>query len=182
MAEEGEEGGGGGSKKLIIIIIIILLLLIGGGAAAYFFVFSKDDETTGKNGENSQEETEIGIPQEEQKEAAKLTNPLYTPAKKYTVNLRDGRHFLNVKLVAALEDPDALSYLAEREPIIDDMIVSLLGNKTTDDLRTPSGKDLLRREIHKKVNSVFSQEFINDSDTIDQTPVKQILFTEFILN
>ena len=98
------------------------------------------------------------------------------------VNLRDGRHFLTIKMVAALEDPEALSFIATREPIIDDMIISLLSNLTSEDLNTPSGKALLKREIYKKVNSVFTQTFIDDSETHDATPVKKILFTEFILN
>ncbi len=178
--EETEEGGGG--KKLIIIVFLVLLLLFGGGAAAYFLLLSPDKENSGTNSQTSQEEIDKEISSASQKEASKLSDPHYTPAKKYVVNLRDGRHFLTIKMVAALEDPEALSFLATREPIIDDMIISLLGNLTSEDLRTPEGKALLKREIYKKVNSVFTQEFVDESSSHDATPVKKILFTEFILN
>ena len=181
MAEEDAEEGGGG-KKFLIIIILILALLIGGGVAAYLMLFSSEEEPAAMGDKNSQEQIEEEISAASQKEASKLTDPLYTPAKKYVVNLRDGRHFLTIQMVAALEDPDALSFLSTREPIIDDIIISLLGNLTSEDLRTPSGKALLKREIYKKLNGLFTQEFIDDSATNDATPIKKILFTEFILN
>jgi len=182
MAEEGSEETGGGSKKFLMIVILLLLLLIGGAAAAYMFLFSTDESTATKENQTSQEQIEEDITAATQKEASKLANPIYSPAKKYVVNLRDGRHFLTIKLVVAMEDPEALEFIASREPIIDDMILSLLGNLTSEDINTPSGKTLLKREIYKKINSVFTQKFIDDSDTRDTTPVKKILFTEFILN
>lgn len=182
MAEEDDDGGGGGGKKKLLIIIILLIVLIGGGAAAYFLLFTSEPEMSAQGEQDSQQAIEEEIASASEKEASKLMNPLYTPAKKYVVNLRDGRHFLTIQMVAALEDPDALGFIATREPIIDDMIISLLGNLTSEDLRTPSGKALLKREIYKKVNSVFTQEFIDDSESKDATPVKKILFTEFILN
>ncbi len=179
MAEEDAEEGGG--KKFLLIIILIILLLAGGGAAAYFLLFSSDDSA--ETGEKPvQEQITEEVTAAGPIEASKLANPLYTPAKKYVVNLRDGRHFLTVQMVAALEDPDALAFLAKREPIIDDEIITLLGNLTSDDLRTPSGKALLKREIYKKMNGLFTQEFIDESEDHDATPVKKILFTEFILN
>jgi flagellar protein FliL len=181
MAEEDAEEGGGG-KKFLIIIILVLLLLIGGSAAAYFLVFSTEEQAAAAGGKPTPDQVAEPVTTPGQMEASKLTKPLYTPAKKYVVNLRDGRHFLTVQMVAALEDPDALSFLAKREPIIDDEIITLLGNLTSDDLRTPSGKLLLKREIYKQINGLFTQEFIDDSDDHDVTPVKKILFTEFILN
>jgi flagellar FliL protein len=180
MAEEdGEEGGG---KKFLVIIILLLLLLIGAGAAAYFLLFSAEDEDAAAGDQPSQEQIDQDITASAEKDITKLTNPTYTPAKKYVVNLRDGRHFLTIKMVAAVEDPEALVFLMSREPIIDDMMISLLGNLTSEDLRTTSGKALLKREIYKKINSLFTQEFIDDSESHDATPVKKILFTEFILN
>lgn len=182
MAEEDSEEGGGGSKKFLIIIILVLLLLIGGGAAAYFLLFSSGEEEAAQGEQPSQEQIEQDISAASEKEISKLANPIYTPAKKYVVNLRDGRHFLTISMVAALEDQEAVFFLATREPIIDDMMISLLGNLTSDDLKTPSGKALLKREIYKKINGLFTQEFIDESESHDATPVKRILFTEFILN
>ena len=183
MAEEDveEEGSGGGGKKKFIIIIFIVLLLLGGAGAAYYFMFMGDakeealipDQTSGE-----QVEGEAGA----QGDPLKMTNPIFTPPTEYTVNLRDGKHFLKMSLVAVLEDPKALGYLSLRMPLIDDMVISLLHNMTTEDLKTPAGIELLKRELYKKANSIFSREFIMESDTQDQFPVKKILFKEFLIN
>ncbi len=182
MAEEDveEEGSGGGKKKFIIIIIVVLLLL-GGAGAAYYFMFMGEDKEEALNPDQTteqQSESESG----DQGDPLKMTNPIFTPPTEYTVNLRDGKHFLKMSLVAVLEDPAALTFLALRMPLIDDMVISLLHNMTTEDLKTPAGIELLKRELYKKANSIFTREFIMESDTQDQFPVKKILFKEFLIN
>ena len=176
MADE-EEGGGGGKKKLII-IVVLLLLLLGGGAAAYFQFMAPVDEEGTADGQPKIEEEAENITQ---KDVTKLSNPQYTPPKEYNVNLRDGKHFLRVEMVAVLEDEDALFYLSKREPIIDDMVITLLGNQTTESLKTSKGRQMLKNELLRMVNSVYTREFIEESETQDPTPVKKILMTKFIL-
>lgn len=183
MAEEESEEGGGGGKKFLIVLILLLLLLIGGGAAAYMFLFSDGgDESASEEGQTSQKQIEVNTSAMIRKETNKITNPIYTPPKKYVVNLRDGRHFLTVTFVAVLEDPEALAFLQSREFVIDDIVISYLGTMTSEEIRDQAGKELLKNELYKKVNNVFTQSFYDDSDTKDYQPVKNVLFTEFILN
>lgn len=180
MAEEEEESGGGKSK--LILIIIILVVLIGGGVGAFLFLSGSDEEEASlQSATNSNvEEQQSGA--SSQNEPLKLANPLFTPARNYTVNLRDGKHFLKISVVAVLEDPNALTFLGQRMPVIDDMVISLLHNATSDDLRTAAGIDILKRELYKKINNTFTQEFIDESESKDTTPVKKILFKEFLIN
>lgn len=181
MADEGEGDSGSGGKKKLIVIILLVLLLVGGGAAAYFLLLAPDDlEEAAKmdGGANLGEKIDNSA---QQKDVTKLSNPIFTPPKEYNINLRDGKHFLKIEIQAVMEDESVLSYMAQREPIIDDMVITLLGNMTTETLRTPAGRELLKKEIWKKVNSIFTQEFIDDSETGDPTPVKNILLTKFVL-
>ncbi|OGH01974.1 MAG: hypothetical protein A2600_04505 [Candidatus Lambdaproteobacteria bacterium RIFOXYD1_FULL_56_27] len=187
--EEKQESGGGKKKKLIIIIGVVLLLLIGLAVGAVMFLGGSKEEApaagdpgAGAEMDMAKAKLEEEISASSQADAVKLTNPVFTPPKKYTINLRDGKHFLSIKLVAALEDPAALLYLAAREPMIDDMVISFLQNLNTDDLRTRAGTELVKRELYKKVNSLFTQDFVDTTETKDRTPVKKILITEFILN
>ncbi|MBU3914135.1 flagellar basal body-associated FliL family protein [bacterium] len=180
--EEGGDEGKGGSKKLLIIIVALILLIGAGAAAAYFIMFPSDTKDKGSTSGKTQNDSEKEDFQDSQKQPDKLEKPLYTSAKKYVVNLRDGRHFLTLQLVCATEDQHALDFLTKREPILDDLIISLLSNKTSEDLQKDGGKDLLRKEIRNKVNNLFTEEFFEDSGKKDREPVKRILFTEFILN
>ncbi|MCP4297188.1 MAG: flagellar basal body-associated FliL family protein, partial [Proteobacteria bacterium] len=141
MADD-DDGSGSGKKKIIIIAVLVVLLL-GGGAAVYFLLFAPDDveEATKMGGDANAEEKIDNSAQ--QKDVTKLINPLFTPPKEYNINLRDGKHFLKVEIQAVMEDETVLEYLAMREPIIDDMVITLLGNMTTETLRTPAGRELL---------------------------------------
>lgn len=189
MAEEEvieeSEGGGGGKSKLIIIIVVALLLIVGIAVGAMMFLGGGEEPAEpGAEGENKEQASQMEeeISNLSQKEEVKLENPVFTPPKSYTVNLRDGKHYLQIELSAAMEDPNALMFLAGREPMIDDMIISMLQDLTTEDLRSRGGMELLKRELFKKVNGMFTQEYIEMSESKDRTPVKKVLITKFILN
>jgi len=183
--EQDESGGGGGKKKMIMIIVVVLLVLVGLAFGAMTFLGgSEEEESLSASGEGGspQSKLEEEIAATSQSEAIKLTDPVFTPPRKYTVNLRDGRHFLSIKLVAVLEDPMALSFLAQREFLVDDLVITFLQTLTTEDLRRVGGADLVKRELYKKINGIFTQDFIETSESKDRTPVKRILITQFILN
>ncbi len=180
MAEEAAPVEKSGKKK-IVLIVSILLLLIAGGAAAFLLLYDpsrKEESATGAGQPIEQPD----ILANRQNDPVRLTNPLFTPPREYTVNLRDGKHFLKLSMVAVLKEPAAMQFLIQRLPLVDDMVISLLHNMTTDDLRTPSGIDLLKRELFKKINNLFTQEFLEDLESGDMQPVKKILFKEFLIN
>ena len=177
--EDGEEKEGkkGGNK---IMVILLLLIIIGGVAAAYFLLLAPDGaEKSAKQTDGSLRERANIIGQ--QKDVTRLTNPIFTPPREYNINLRDGKHYLRIEIQAVVEDPKVLVYLSQREPIINDMVITLLGNMTTQTLRTIAGRELFKKEIWKKINSLFTQDFIDQSETGDVTPVKSVLVTKFIL-
>ena len=179
--ESGDIDESGGSKKKLIIIIIVVLLLAGIGAGVYFWLGSSNSEEELPPGASPEAQAEANISQKGQTSIVKLKEPKYTPPRVYTVNLRDGKHFLKIELVAVLEDPEALLFLNKREPIIDDMIIEYLQNLETKNLRKRGGMDIMKRDLFRMVNSVFTQDFIESSGG-DRTPIKKVLVTKFILN
>jgi len=190
MAEEdGEEGGGGGGKKLIIIIVIVLLLLGGGGAAAYFLLLSGDEE---KPKEAAAQEELL----EEERERAsnvleKAKDPYYFQFKdqkseggEYIISLMDGKHFLRVRMVAEMEmdEVDSHAYLEQRRPLIDDMIISYFASMDSASAQSPENIDRIKKQMKKKLNALYDQDFLKDYQGKGKNPVKRILITKIILN
>ncbi len=188
--EESEEGGGGGSKKLIIIIIIVLLLLGGGAAAAWFFVLAPDEEIKPKEAAAEEE-----LLAEEQERASnvleKAKNPRYfmfrdakSEGGEYIISLMDGKHFLRVKMVAEMEaeEEDAYDYLAQRRPLIDDMIISYFASMDSATAQSPTNIDRIKKQMKKKLNSLYDPDFLKDYPGKGKNPVKRILITKIILN
>ena len=111
-----------------------------------------------------------------------IAEPLFLPPQKYTINLKGGRHFLSVQISAVMEDQEAFDYLVKRKPLIDDKIINILQNMTTEDLRDINGMSMLKGELLKMANNLFSPDYIDNSASNDPQPIKEILITEFVLN
>lgn len=180
VAEEVEGSSGGGKKKLII-IAVVLLLIIGAAATFFFIMFSDEKGKFEGTPDDVKKEASVEAPVQ-RVEGQFHENPLFSEAIKITVNLKDGKRFLRVSMIIGLVDPKGLNFLNSRFPLVRDVIISTLQNKTTKELRKPQGIDRLKRTLVRKLNTtVFTETFINESETGDRSPIKKILFEEFLL-
>ena len=170
--------GGDKKKKLIILIAALLVVLLFLGAAWWWFFLrtTEEDEVIMNKAAPADVMQDVTQTTEGQ-----LENPIFSETLQFTVNLKDGKRFLRVSMKAVLEDPLALEFLMFRVPLIKDAIITTLQNKTTVDLRDHNGILNLKRDIRRKLNNLFTEEFIKDSDSKDRTPVKKILFEEYLL-
>ncbi len=191
MSEEKKEGKEGeaaaapkSKKKLIIIIAAVVVLgLVGGGAAMMM---------GGKK--------EASAEQEVEKPKVYATFPVSA----VIVNLSESTAFLKVSLLVEY-DPEILAkadahaggeggghgggasggggeggggeggfpgHLGKREPMIRDAIIKVLSSKKTDELLSPDGKDRLKEELI---------EAINEASGMEEGPIVNIYFTEFLI-
>jgi len=176
-AKEAEGAGSGGKKKLIIIIAIALVVLVGIGGGAMMFLGSEEPE----------EEGEVEI--------VYKTIELGT----FTVNLSESTSFLRVTLLAEYNTNLILGgshgeggghaygggaaappaeptgwpgLLGTREPMIKDAIIHVLSSKRTQEVLSLEGKEILKEELI---------DALNDAIDIDDAPIVNIYFLEFII-
>jgi len=165
MAEENEEqlieGKKGGSKKLIIFLLILLVLLGGGGAAAYKFLIldrQADDEKKAEKIINEIKDVEeVGVQFE---------------VGTFIVNLmdRDADRYLKVTVVLDLQDQTIRTEVSQRLPKIKDAITTLLFTKSSSELKTAEGIELLKEDVIKRVNAI-----------LPIGGVKNVYFTDFVI-
>lgn len=86
------------------------------------------------------------------------------------INDRDRDRYLKMKAELELEKPELAQEMDARLPQIRDLIISLLGNKSFDDIRTIEGKNFLREELLLRINSLLVTG-----------EVRRIFFTEFVV-
>ncbi len=191
MSEEAEkkEGEGahaeapaGGGKKKLVIIAVVALLAIGGGAFA-FLGGSKAPE--GEQAEEIEEKKEYKL--------AELDT--------FIVNLSESTSFLKVKMLVEYdpavtanaeggaegggghggggaggggggEKPELPPSLKARYPMIRDAIIRVISGKRATDVLTVTGKETLKQELI---------EAINEAAGLDEPPVVNVYFTEFII-
>jgi len=161
--EEKEEKKEGGSKLLLIIIIVLLLLLLViGGVVAYFLLSSNDQQQ----------------PQEPQKVEKKHKvsdmseiGPIY-PLDPFIVNLvsSNADRYLKCKIDLELDSPDLQKEIDKKLPAIRDMIIQILSSKSVEEIQTAKGKEKLKEEIKRKINSILTTG-----------EIRHVYFTEFVI-
>ncbi|RMH79540.1 MAG: flagellar basal body protein FliL [Acidobacteria bacterium] len=154
MAEEARDAKEekGRSKKLLFIIPILLVLIAGGGASYFLFFGKKTDKK-----ESAPLPTQIGVMMD---------------LGVFTVNLADREvdAYARVSITLELSDEKVRQEVEKRLPIIKDAIIDVISSKTSSFVRTPEGKESLRLELIKRINTILFEG-----------GVRNIYFTEFVV-
>ena len=164
--EESEEkkSGGGSKLLLIIIIVLLLLLLVIGGLVAYFLLSSNP---------NQQQDQQALQKIEKKHKASDLTDigPIY-PLDPFTVNLvsSNADRYLKCKIDLELDSPDLQKEIDKKLPAIRDMIIQILSSKTVEEIQTAKGKEKLKEEIKRKINSILTTG-----------EIRHVYFTQFVI-
>lgn len=183
--EHNETTPEAGEKKksnmlLIIIIVVLVLVLIIGGVVAMLMMSNHDAEagsathqeasahpaesttaaenTTGEgHGSSSEVSTEVG---------------LMFPLEPFTVNLlsESGRRYLKVEMNLEIGGEELSPELEEKKPIFRDIIIRQLSSKSLEEISTLKGKDKLKEEIVRELNT-----------RLKDGKVKNVYFTDFVV-
>jgi len=163
--EEAEEkkSGGGSKLLLIVIIILLLLLLVIGGVVAYFLLSN--------NNTDQQQPQQQKIEKKHKVSDLADIGPIY-PLDPFTVNLvsANADRYLKCKIDLELDSPDLQKEIDKKLPAIRDMIIQILSSKTVEEIQTAKGKEKLKEEIKRKINSIL---------TTGQ--IRNVYFTQFVI-
>ena len=180
------------SKKLIIIVVALALLLVAGGAAAWLLL--------GKRAASGDEE-EAHAPAAAQAAAPK-TPPTFMPMENMVVNLADpgGDRFAQVGITLELADAKTAELVKTYMPSIRSGVLLLVSQRTTDELLTREGKEKLAADVRREVSRPLGfsvpkprkrpasrdpeeedDEGAQPRPRVDNNPVRQVLFSSFII-
>lgn len=159
MAEESREVAEeqqGLRKRLFLLLALLLIIFLASAGIAYFFYFSKEEKST---------ETQPQILGKEVGIMYKLTPP-------FIVNLADPEAtvYARISITLELANLQVLQEVQKKEPIIRDAIIEIISNKTSEDLRKPEGREQLKMEILKRINTILTKG-----------GVRNVYFTEFVI-
>ncbi|MBN2227394.1 MAG: flagellar basal body-associated FliL family protein [candidate division Zixibacteria bacterium] len=155
---EGTPKKKGGFPSMIIYLGIAVVMIVAGVFVGTHFMKSADGEAVA---EEKQEE-----PAHEQEPAALymindiIVNPAGTA----------GTRFLSASIGFESFSPETAKRLEEREPLVRDALISILGAKTIEQLSDPKQKEIIRYQIKKRTEQLLR---VDD--------LAAVYFTEFIL-
>ena len=200
-AEAADAAPKKGKKKLIIIIAAVAVLLAGGGGA--FFMMKKkaaeEAAAEGEDGEHAAQVEKKEAKKKDKKKDDKHALPTFVPLDPFTVNLADREidRFAQIGVTLQVEDPKDGDQIKAYLPAIRNNILLLLSRKTAADLAGAEGKELLAEEILRvavlpmgiELPPVDEEESPKDAkskkrkryDSIDDSPIKHVQFSSFII-
>lgn len=153
-------------RGLTVILILLLIALLGWGA---YYIFIGPSNNDGNTTESNQYDPSL------------ISPPIFMAPLDYQVALRDGRRFLAVSVRLEVIDDATAAFIANRIPIVNDVIISTLQRKSSNDLRDAAGVAQLKVDISRRLNNgkLFSSEFI--SSVGSTSPIVGVYFDKFIL-
>ena len=161
------------SKKMLILIAaaLVLILIIGGGAA--FFLLRSHPAAEGEDPEATAETSKAV-----KKKGAKEVAPVYVALDAFTVNLvpENGEQFLQLALTVEVDNIKVGDQLKNYTPKLRNNVMLLLSGKKASELVSKEGKETLANEIRDLMNEV-----LNMGEKGVEGPVKEVLFTSFII-
>lgn len=199
-----------GKKKLIIIVAALVLVLGGGGAAAMVIMKKKaaEAEAAAAADEDGGETKAHAAPKKKVAKDEHKTPPVFMPLEPFVVNLadKDADRFAQVGITLEVEDAKASEELKAYMPAIRNGVLMVLSHKTSKELMEVSGKQLLAASIKREAvrplgfdlpdpEKAKADEAADDdedqapkkkkkkkkAEVEEDTPVKQVLFSSFII-
>ena len=179
-AEEAEDASGGGRRRWLIPVVASAALVLAGVGAGFLMFYRDAPEEPIESAEAPQEakaDHPFALAQSEVAAgtaaagADKMLGAIFS-LDAFIVNVGDGDHDRYLKLKADLEltNDTVADEIKQRLPQIRDLIISLLGSKSFDDVRSIEGKDRLREELLRRINALLVTG-----------KARSIFFTEFVV-
>ena len=171
------EGEGGRSPRRfirwIVIGVVVIAVVGGGGFAAWWFLLHRAPAAKAPAAGAVREGVRGG-----ESAGELIENPQYLDLGSFTVNLAEGRRFLKTSVQLLLNDEKAKEYLSTRVPEAKDLVVSELQLQTSDTLKDPRERELMKQRILTKLQTLLP---VPPKDWKDPMPIKKLLITEFLI-
>lgn len=177
MAEENnnEVKSSGGGKGLLIVLIalvvILLLAVIGGG----YFLYSQGAFNQG----GAQAEQE----QVQKEEASKDGESFRADINDLVLNITNSKgkeKLMKLSFSIKSTEPTIAAIVEEYKAEIIDVVIAQISARSSEELLTVGGKNLLKDELIDDINSVINDVTASNSD-IKRNSVQKILFTSFVI-
>ena len=157
------------TKLLIILLSAVLVIVLAGGAV---MLLKQSDHS-----DDDEEATQQEAPKKKKKEGQA---PIFQPLETFTVNLvpEEGDQFLQVGITVELEDATDGERLKSFMPKVRNQITLLLSSKKASELTSKEGKEQLAEELRYTINDILNPA---PKGKKAETPIKEVLFTSFII-
>ncbi|WP_198304564.1 flagellar basal body-associated FliL family protein [Arcobacter vandammei] len=175
MAEDNAEVKSQSSGKgLMIVLIALIFILIIAVAGGFYFLYNQTSNLS-NNQNQGQVEQQAAAPSAEAGNFKADINEL-------VLNLTDSRgreKLMKLSFSIKSTDPTIAAVVENYKAEIIDVVISQIGARSSEELLTVGGKNLLKDELVNDINGVLNS--IPADKKVARDSVKTILFTTFVI-
>ena len=169
--EEVKQSGGGKGLIIVLIALVVILLLavVGGG----YFLYSQGV----LNGNQTQQEQVVKEDGSGDSETFKADiNDLVLNI----TNSKGKEKLMKLSFSIKSSEPTIAALVEEYRAEIIDVVIAQISARSSEELLTVGGKNLLKDELISDINNVID-EVTASNDDIKRNSVQKILFTSFVI-
>ena len=155
---------------LIALVVILIFAVIGGG----YFLYSQG--ALGNNAPAGQEEVQ-------KEESSEKGDSFKADINDLVLNLTDSRgkeKLMKLSFSIKSNEPTIAAIVEEYKAEIVDVVISQISARSSEELLTVGGKNLLKDELLQDINNVINEVTASNSK-VARNNVKTVLFTTFVI-
>lgn len=171
MADEKTEEAkqSGGSKGIIIILIVLIVILLAALGGGGYYLYSQ--------GAFSQDKTEA---KDEQPEVAETFRAKIEDLVLNITNSKGREKLMKLSFSIKSTEPTIAGLIEENKAEIIDTVIAQISARSSEELLTVGGKNLLKEELKDDINALINEAVKSNSD-IKQNSIEKIFFTSFVI-
>jgi flagellar FliL protein len=173
LDEDAGKKGKSGKVKIIIIVLVVLAMMGASIGGTLYFLGGADEEMAAEEGDgNGEDKAKMKVAKDG--EAAKVIYHSFEPP--FVVNFEDKGviRFLQIGLSVMTRDETVIDSLKQHDPVIRNNLVLLFSSQTFKDLSSREGKEKLRVETLKEIQSILKKY-------TDDKGIEEAFFTSFVI-
>ena len=177
MADDAQESKSGGGKGLIIVLIVLVLVLIIAVIGGGWFLYSK---TLGAGAHAPQPAHEETVAKPEANDKGEMFS---ADVPELTLNVTDTKgkeKFMKLAFSIKSTEKTIAAIVTKNKADIVDVVISMVSSRSSEELSTVGGKNLLKDELLQEINNVVNKVTETNKE-VAKNNVKAILFTTFVI-
>ncbi len=174
MAEDNEDrrpqNSGGGSKVLIILVLFLIIILAFVGVGGYM-LYSKGDFSPQKAAGSTA------------KAPVKSYQKFQAAINDLVLNITDAQgraKLMKLSFTMQSTEPSFASMVKNNKPEIIDTVIREISSRSSEELLTVGGKELLKEDLIQDINKVLNGSNENGQN-VQSNSIKEIYFTIFVI-
>lgn len=173
MADENVEAKAPSSGKgLMIVLIVLIFILIIAVAGGFYFLYKQ----------NSNNNHQQAAPTEQVAPPTNEGGAFKADINDLVLNLTDSKgkeKLMKLSFSIKSTEPTIAAIVNEYKAEIIDVVISQIGARSSEELLTVGGKNLLKDELVNDINGVLNK--VPPEKKLGKDSVKSILFTTFVI-